>query len=161
MNLEKLFKLQKELDSRIIDQHHLQDRTLISEKILALQVEIAELANETRCFKYWSNKKPASRDVILEEYVDSLHFILSIGLEFKFDDITLKYNASDSKATDQFVNIYIDITDFIVSSSKDHYITLFEDFMALGVTLNFTEDEIEDFYYKKNNINHERQASGY
>lgn len=161
MNLEKLFKLQKELDSRIIDQHHLQDRTLLSEKILALQVEIAELANETRCFKYWSNKKPSSREVILEEYVDSLHFILSIGLEYKFDDIKLNYSASDSRATDQFVNIYIDITDFIVCSSKDHYITLFEDFMTLGLTLDFTEDEIEEFYYKKNNTNHERQASGY
>ena len=132
MNLDELFKLQMELDKRIVEQHSLQNRSLSSEKILALQVELGELANETRCFKYWSTRKPSEKDVILEEYVDCLHFLLSIGLEFKFTDISVTASSSDSTVTDQFINLYIDINDFIICSSKDHYCTLFEDFLGLG-----------------------------
>ncbi len=60
MNLQRLFALQKELDLKIVSQHNLQAENLLQKKILALQVEIGELANETRCFKYWSDKEPSS-----------------------------------------------------------------------------------------------------
>src|SRR5690606_36397479 len=76
---QKLFSMQRELDERIIVEHQLTG-TYFLERLLALQVEVGELANETRCFKYWSLKPPAERAVILEEYVDGIHFILSIGL---------------------------------------------------------------------------------
>lgn len=161
MNLEELFKLQVELDKKILEQHALQNRSLVSEKILALQVEIGELANETRCFKYWSTKKPSSKDVILEEYVDCIHFLLSIGLEFKFTDIQIQAAHLDTPLTEQFLSIYIDVNDFTICSSRDHYVTLFEDFLTLGTSLNFTEEDIISHYYKKNDINHKRQASGY
>ena len=161
MNLDELFKLQMKLDKKIVEQHSLQDRSLVSEKILALQVEIGELANETRCFKYWSTKKPSDKSVILEEYVDCIHFLLSIGIEFNFTDILVNAVSSDVKLTDQFINIYIDLNDFIICSSKDHYFTLFEDFLSLGSSIGFSEEDIIQYYYKKNNINHERQASGY
>lgn len=161
MNLEELFKLQLELDKKIVEQHALQNRSLVSEKILALQVEIGELANETRCFKYWSTKKPSSKEIILEEYVDCFHFLLSIGLEFKFTDIQVQGVNLDNKLTEQFLNIYIDVNDFTICSSRDHYITLFEDFLSLGESLDFTEEDILRHYHKKNDINHKRQASGY
>jgi len=161
MNLDELFKLQMELDKKIVEQHALQNKSLVSEKILALQVEIGELANETRCFKYWSTKKPSEKSVILEEYVDCIHFLLSIGLEYKFTDISVDAVVSDSKLTDQFINIYIDLNDFIICSSKDHYSTLFEDFLSLGSSIGFSEEDIMEHYLIKNNINHERQASGY
>ena len=161
MNLDELFKLQMELDKKIVEQHALQNRSLVSEKILALQVEIGELANETRCFKYWSTKKPSDKNVILEEYVDCIHFILSIGLEFNFTDIAVDSVLLDTKLTDQFISIYIDLNDFMICSSKDHYSTLFEDFLSLGSSIGFSEEDILEHYLRKNNINHERQASGY
>lgn len=161
MKFEKLFSLQKELDMKILNTKNLQDTPLLKKKVLALQVEIGELANETRCFKYWSDKKPSAKEVILEEYVDCLHFILSIGLEKSYDDISLDVKHTDSLLTDQFVNLFIDINDFIICSSKDHYVTLFEDFLNLGLSLHFTIDEIEDAYLKKNIINHDRQHNGY
>ena len=87
MNLQNLFVMQEKLDNHIMEEHNLYGKTLFSEKLLALQVEIAELANETRCFKFWSNKGPSSKETILEEYVDCLHFILTIGLEKNYTDI--------------------------------------------------------------------------
>lgn len=161
MNLKKIFDMQRELDFRIVNGHGLQNEVLFSEKALALQVEIGELANETRCFKYWSNKGPSSKEVILEEYVDCLHFILSIGLDKNFDDIVPQINTAENKLTEQFLDLFIDVNDFLICSSMDHYITLFEDFLSIGLNLNFTEADIEQAYFKKNAINHERQNSGY
>lgn len=161
MNLAKLFQLQENLDKRIIDGHKLYGECLLSKKVLALQVELAELANETRCFKFWSNRKPSDKETILEEYVDCLHFILTLGLEKGFTDIELEDKELEFDLTAQFLNLYIDINDFVVCSSKDHYITLFEDFLTLGKMFGFTIEEIEEFYCIKNNLNHKRQDEGY
>ncbi len=65
MNLTKIFGMQKVLDTRIIEEHGLEGQNLFYNMILALQVEIGELANETRCFKHWSNKGSSEKEVIL------------------------------------------------------------------------------------------------
>ncbi|MEX2104164.1 MAG: dUTP diphosphatase, partial [Bacilli bacterium] len=49
MNLQFLFHIQKNLDDRIIEEHGLIREHLLSHKLLALLVELGELANETRC----------------------------------------------------------------------------------------------------------------
>ncbi|WP_163193829.1 dUTP diphosphatase [Clostridium thermarum] len=161
MNLQRLFALQKELDLKIVSQHNLQEENLLQKKILALQVEIGELANETRCFKYWSDKEPSSKEVILEEYVDCLHFILSIGLEKNFVDINLEPKTVNSSLTEQFLNLYIDLNDFVICLSYDQYLTLFDDFISLGIALGFTDRDIENAYLEKNHKNHSRQENGY
>ena len=56
MNLAKLFELQRRLDEHIEREHPRkpgEDR--LAKKILALQVELGELANRWRGFKYWSH----------------------------------------------------------------------------------------------------------
>lgn len=161
MDFSNLFKLQGNLDERIRKQHNLDDESLLSKKILALQVELAELANETRCFKFWSDKKPSDKYTILEEYVDCLHFILTIGLEKNFSDVIVDSKETQYDITSQFLNLYVDINDFLVCSSKDHYLTLFEDFLSLGKSLDFSSEDIEEAYCKKNSINHKRQNEGY
>ncbi|WML36383.1 dUTP diphosphatase [Clostridium sp. OS1-26] len=161
MNFSKLFKLQENLDNRILQQRGLDNKSLTSKKILALQVEIAELANETRCFKFWSDKGPSNKSIILEEYVDCLHFILTLGLEKQFNDIEVEIRDLQYDITAQFLNLYVDINDFIVSSSRDHYLTLFEDFLSLGKSLEFSINEIEEAYIEKNSVNHKRQIEGY
>lgn len=161
MNLQRLFQMQKTLDNRILTEHNLEGIQLLQKKTLSLQVELGELANETRCFKFWSTKKPSSKDIILEEYVDCLHFILSIGLEKNFDNVTLntKYNTLDLYK--QFLNLYVNISDFITSSSLDNYLAIFQNFLCLGENLGFSNEDIQNAYLHKNNINHERQDNGY
>jgi len=161
MNLQRLFKMQDALDKRIELEHDLAGVPLLRKKILSLQVELGELANETRCFKFWSIKDPSKNDVILEEYVDCLHFILSIGLEKNFENITLNTKCITFELSEQFLNLYINITDFINSSSFDNYSNIFENFLCLGENLGFSKKDIENAYLYKNNINHERQDNGY
>ncbi len=81
MDWNQLLNMQNELDRHIESEHGLQNADLVDKKILALLVELGELANETRCFKFWSKKAPSEQEVILEEYVDGIHFILSLGIE--------------------------------------------------------------------------------
>lgn len=161
MNLQRLFKMQSTLDKRIITEHNLYGAPLLHKKILALQVEMAELANETRCFKFWSTKEASSRAVILEEYVDCIHFILSIGLEKNYVDIMLNVKAISSELSEQFLNLYTNIASFITCPSADNYLIIFENFLGLGENLGFSIEDIEGAYLHKNNINHERQNNGY
>ena len=51
-------------------------------------LNLRNLANETRCFKFWSTKGPSDDAVILEEYVDSIHFLLSLGIEKDLHTLT-------------------------------------------------------------------------
>jgi len=153
--------MQDALDERIKAEHNLAGIPLLRKKILSLQVELGELANETRCFKFWSTKKPSSNDVILEEYVDCLHFILSIGIEKNFMDISLNFKNDTSELSEQFLNLYVNISDFIICSSLDNYLNVFVNFLCLGDNLGFSKEDIENAYLHKNNINHERQDNGY
>lgn len=162
LNVKRLFELQKALDERIIEEHQLQNDLLFHRKLLALQVEVGELANETRCFKYWSTKSPAPRDVIVEEYVDGIHFILSLGLELGISEIT-DYEQLDSSGSpvDAFQKVYHAIDALGQNQTEEYFKKLFEKYLQLGATLDLSVNEMEDAYLKKNEINHQRQNEGY
>lgn len=202
MNLAHLFEVQRELDRHIVEKKGLEGQDLLPKKILSLQVELGELANEWRGFKYWSNDQKPRRAVyefceycdgrgelgfqreacwyccgegqritkrpLLEEYVDCLHFILSIGLEIDFTEeptgIIREYDVIH-----QFNKMFYmvgDFYNFYIRYGKgcglyDMFDDLFGHFLGIGEMLGFTWDEIEQAYLAKNKINHARQESGY
>ncbi|HSU79403.1 MAG TPA: dUTP diphosphatase [Candidatus Angelobacter sp.] len=162
LNMAELFETQKILDQRIVETHHLEEQSFVSEKILALLVELGELANETRCFKFWSLKGPSDRPIILEEYVDGLHFILSIGLDFNYEKVELRpESASEITLTRRFLSVYAKIETFSHTQSVQNYKDVFETFLLLGYQLGFSNEDIVQAYARKNMINHERQEQGY
>lgn len=129
-----------------------------------------ELANETRCFKNWSNKGPSEKEVILMEYVDGLHFIASLGngIQFNPNEYNLKllnHNAdvfTSSTLVSQFNNVYEMVSEFRANPKDiECYKELLYSFLGLGKKLGFTFDEIEQAYIKKNEVNHQRQDNGY
>src|SRR5699024_12798011 len=87
--------MQQKLDDYISKNHQLDGENLLEERFLALLVETGELANETRCFKFWSKKEASTKEVILEEYVDNIHFLLSLGLHkgYTFSPLETKQKA--------------------------------------------------------------------
>lgn len=164
MDVAHLFGIQKELDEKITQKHKLYGVKLLPQKILALQVELGELANETRCFKFWSIKPASSKDVILEEYVDALHFVLSIGLEAGFrDQVRLNTSGTDRERdlTEAFLAVFDRIAAFAQKQDLAAYLAMFEALLDLGEALGFSWDEIEQAYLRKNEVNHLRQESGY
>ncbi len=210
MNLKELFEMQKKLDEHIIKEKGLERQELLPQKILALQVELGELANEWRGFKFWSeDQEPrTSKKIVcdfcqgtgdenidnimesaensrrkheyikclecnetgivvysnplLEEYVDCLHFILSIGLETFNDDIKHYYNIDTRLKTKGILQQF----QLVFSMAQgmygdDFYRELLQSFLGLGEMLGFTEKEIVVAYKMKNATNHERQQNGY
>lgn len=165
MELKRLFEMQRELDNHIIQEHELEGKKLIGKKVAAFVVESSELANELRFFKYWSNKGPSSKEIILEEYVDGLHFLLSLGNEigadtlieddFKFDYVCKK------NLTEEFIHIIKLAIEFKEVNTYQNYRKLLNRYLSLSKILGFTQEEVVQGYFKKNAINHKRQESGY
>ncbi|WP_374964590.1 dUTP diphosphatase [Lysinibacillus sp. RS5] len=205
MNLTKLFETQAKLDEHIMQEHpELRGQNNLDWKLLALQVELGECANEWRGFKKWSkDQEPRTKvehlcvqcdgegqisslnlilqeiyeecedckgtgkigesNPLLEEYVDCLHFILSIGLELvinptlNWDDIT----TDESDITRKFIDITSRILEVDQWVNTDSWEELFEEFYLLGKMLGFTWDEVKNAYFEKNKVNHARQENGY
>jgi dimeric dUTPase (all-alpha-NTP-PPase superfamily) len=186
MNLEKLFEMQKVLDDHIMDEHpELKGKNNLDWKTLALQVELGECAQEWRGFKKWSkNQEPrtlATRfpammeedkeyyNPLLEEYVDCLHFVLSIGSELNETLINYDYAVygfvesswNTDSTIEQFQVVFADIAQFSRSYDEPDYIELVSQFLGLGEMLGFTWEQIEQAYFSKNAVNHQRQEDGY
>jgi dimeric dUTPase (all-alpha-NTP-PPase superfamily) len=169
LNLNELFEIQAKLDAHIEKEHPRQpgeDR--LSKKILALQVELGELANELpEVFKFWSNKKN-NYEKALEEFVDCLHFVLSIGLEIGVcPDELDEEPIFCADVTEQFIDLFYDVSRLKYEERngqlyEDYYQYNFvlEQFLGLGKLLGFTWKQVEQAYLAKNKINHQRQDSG-
>ena len=161
MNLQQLFKMQKELDD-FIEKTQKIEQDVFKEKGLALMVELAELANETRCFKFWSTKGPSERAVILEEYVDSIHFILSLGLLKGYTTLEKWPVIEDKQAlTEIFLMTQDYILTFIHQPTEDRYLTIWQCYGLLAYNLGFTFEDVVAAYIEKNEENYNRQRSGY
>ncbi|WP_077616753.1 dUTP diphosphatase [Caenibacillus caldisaponilyticus] len=190
MDLSKMFEAQRELDEHIEREHPRrtgEDR--LAKKILALLVELGELVNEWRGFKFWSNdQEPRTRHLepdiehfdktrearwiesnpLLEEYVDCLHFILSIGNEINMNEV---YEDEEPKPLycEDIIDQFIVVNDWVNSLyyrrhedvNGEMYDLVFAYFLGLGEMLGFTWEEVEKAYFEKNAVNHERQESGY
>ena len=161
----KIYQLQKELDESIKEKFNLTCDSTRIRRILATQVELAELANETRCFKYWSTKGPAHRSVILEEYADGIHFLVSLGISYGFDfkaknlfEIAQKPSLDLSE---QFLNMFAQVAKLKDDTSTATWEETFLMYIQIGYSLDFSKEDIVDFYIQKNEKNHTRQANNY
>ena len=161
MELTELFAMQRQLDAYIEENQEIQE-DVFRRKGLALMVELAELANETRCFKFWSVKGPSERDVLLEEFVDSLHFILSLGIEKNFDSLTEWPPAcSGEDLTELFLTTQSAVLDFVADYRMSKYLAVWGWYGAIRDALGFTADEVLEAYMAKNRKNYDRQRQDY
>lgn len=161
MELSQLFTMQRELDS-FIEKNTNTDADVFQERGLALLVELAELANETRSFKFWSSKGPSEDEVILEEFVDSIHFLLSLGIARGFDNIT---HWPDGEVTGSLTQLFLKTTEaisrFLTELSLESYKNVWIHYGAIATTLGFTFTQIFEAYIMKNEENYRRQQTGY
>lgn len=181
MNIAKLFSTQRILNARIEKEHPRKEgEDRLAKMVLALIAELGECANEWRGFKFWSHdqepriKVPITlwggpfKNPLLEEFADGLHLVLDIGLEIQaenyFSDevnFTLGCRTKRIDAIKAFKDVNKLLVRFDDETTVGNYGDLFSTFMTLGDSLGFTEEQIEQAYYDKNEINHERQNSGY
>lgn len=161
MNLQELFHMQRQLDSYIQSNRNV-DEPVFRKKVLALQVELSELANETRCFKFWSTKGPSDKETLLEEYVDCIHFLLSLGIEKDLDSLEhWPKPRNEQDLTELFLAAHEEVGRFAQHATKEQYAGLWQTFGAIARALGFSYEEVLQAYVEKNETNYKRQQQGY
>lgn len=161
MELATLFTMQRQLDA-YIQKNQFVTEDVFKEKGLALLVELAELANETRCFKFWSRKGPSEREVILEEYVDSIHFLLSLGIVKGLDSLEVWPEGEvEGDLTELFLQTVNAIQEFLVTTDMESYKSIWNHYGAIAKRLEISYNQIMKAYVDKNEENYKRQQTGY
>lgn len=161
IDLSKLYIKQAELDKRIAENHSISYATTRKRRTLALLVEIGEFANATRCFKYWSNKSSEPLDIVLDEYVDGLHFFLSLGIDINVSKKAYNHTKHAENLTEQILEVYRLAAIFLKKQDEKSYIKAFQAFINITTLLKVRWSTIEKAYYKKLGENYSRQDNNY
>ena len=148
-----IYESNRELDKMFDDTF--KDNEMVKKNKLELLVEIGELANETRYFKYWSNKV-MDINLVKGEYADCLimtfYFfnILNISLDEDFP-IVDKYDNIDV-----FGRLYKLASDFYYNNDKSIIKEIFVILINLGYLIGFNNNDIIDICLNKINKDKER-----
>ena len=160
MNLNSLFPKQKRLDEHIYKENDVNEEEIFERKIVAFNTELHELANELQFFKYWKKETNIDKERAIEEYIDVIHFTISIANALGVHE----HKYIDTKPRD-LNKLFIGITNLTTvisaSKSKEHVKSLINNVIALGYQLGLTEKDVLEVYDKKNAENYERQKVGY
>ena len=160
--LKELLEMQKVLDNNIFHEKGIKQYPKENMQV-ALFVELGELLNElpTR-FKHWKSSAVDNREKALVEYVDCLHFALSLtndnGVEFN-NDLSLSpdvynYNSHEITLLAE-LPVHKLLKNIIQFEGNLSYL------FGLGVKLGFEWDEIYTAYKEKNAVNYERLRNNY
>lgn len=205
MNFKKLQQMQAELDAAILaEKATMAAEERFEKTLVALSVEIAEVANTAEHFKFWKDNKgkvdndrfycipqtvregkavvpkyvdlesnrpaalsfeQAHKLTLVEEASDCLHFILSLANQsnYAITEIGKRFHVQED--TDSMETNYLFLTTAIGSVDYlplDFDLELIIDTFFIYVQqLGITDEELEQAYYDKNEINYERLANGY
>lgn len=144
MKINIIFEMQKTFNNTLKIDHELSPLMLRAQRNLEFQIALGELANETKCSSYLlDSSKTIDHDAIFDKYINCFSKALIIGIDHNYTKLSkIAINSSECCLNNQFLNLYIDINDLIISPSIDHYETLLEDLVSLGLELGFSVDEI-------------------
>ena len=148
MEIKSFFEKQREKNTKLNIDSNLSEYKIWARKHLELHTKISHLADETKCYKYWIGEdEELNKSVLFEKYLDCFSNIITIGIDRKYDSVEeIPIKPNDYCLSDQFLNLFIDLNDLIISPSEDHYITLIEDFLSLGITLGYSETQIKESF---------------
>ncbi len=161
LNIKDIYKETKHLDELFALQYDIRSQEIIKKYKLELLVEFGELANETRCFKFWSTRQTGDKEKVLEEYIDCLFMILyfcnitNVSLEEEFPVVEEK----DIITT--FLTLYEYGNDLSKNLERETIKKLLVEILYLASLLDFTLDDLVRETKKKSLIIQERLESDY
>lgn len=161
LNIKDIYKETKHLDELFALQYDIRSQEIIKKYKLELLVEFGELANETRCFKFWSTRQTGDKEKVLEEYIDCLFMILyfcnitNVSLEEEFPVVEEK----DIITT--FLTLYEYGSDLSKNLERETIKKLLVEILYLASLLDFTLDDLVRETKKKSLIIQERLESDY
>ena len=161
LNIEKIYKETKYLDDLFSLQFDIKSPEIIKKYKLELLVEFGELANETRCFKFWSINQTGKKNRILEEYIDCLFMILYFC---NITNVSLRENFSATSNKDiieTFLTLYKLGNDLVQKLEKETAKKLLVEILYLSQLLEFTLEDLTNETKRKSQIIQKRLKSNY
>ena len=154
----KIYENNKQIDLTYIKKYG-NTKEKFRNDCIELLVELGEFINETKCFKYWTIKKPEI-DKVLDEYADCLLMVLSFynRLNMEIEEVNDKTNVD---LLDLINETFYLSTKIINDFNKDLIKNIFDNLINIGKLLNYSEEEILNGLEIKEKIIVERLNSNY
>ncbi|TLQ04649.1 2-deoxyuridine 5-triphosphate nucleotidohydrolase [Pediococcus stilesii] len=169
VNLDRDIRIKHNLNNSLEDR--------IQEAYISLDVELAEIANAAEWFKVWKTHRGkrdgdlSVRQTVLNEFVDATDFFLLLANLNQWNhlivisDEELDKFKSDSRNLDLSL-MYLNVKKMLYSAyaynRSTDYVHAWHMFMKLGIQgLRYSPEEIQDSFFQKNQVNHQRQKNNY
>ena len=156
------YQRNKQLDKMYEEKYGSIDNKCYEKNCLELIVEICELCNESKCFKYWTIKKP-DRKLLLEEYADCLSMVFYMFNYYGIEEFDLV----DIELSDDIVILFNEIIRMCTmlmdedNVNEELLMKIFTYLYHIGKLLGIDDREILDACYMKLGKNIERLNSDY
>jgi dimeric dUTPase (all-alpha-NTP-PPase superfamily) len=157
-----IYNRNKKLDDIFINKYINTENKYYEKNCLELIVELCELANESKCFKYWTIKKP-DMNLVLEEFADCLLMVLYMFNTYDIDSVSTIDVDMSLNILEEF-NVLIRMCTNLMSRDNINEMFLKEIFTRLihiGSLLELNDNDIVEACYKKIIKNEERLNSDY
>ena len=154
------YQRNKQLDKMYEEKYGSIDNKCYEKNCLELIVEICELCNESKCFKYWTIKKPKMEDVY-EELADCITMILTMYYVLDLELDSLKEHHTSSDVLEIINYIYSQGTKLMKDINEDLVKDLLSNLFYLAELLNLDKEEIYKILSYKQDKVEERLNSDY
>lgn len=159
MNWNEIYIKNKRLDDIFFEKFK-NDEKMFEKNCIELIVEIAEFANESRCFKYWSNKS-TKKEETLEELADCIMVCLYFYNYLNIDEVKIKTYDFSSDILICLNDVFKLSTLLIDNVNEKIVIKIFSYLIYIGSLVNLEEKEIYEACLRKIEKQEKRLEEGY
>lgn len=162
MDLKKVSDMQRKLDSKVFARAGVDATDTVDQRLLALAVELSELANELSCFKYWKQSHVMKLNETKEEWADVLHFAASVGNTYGHKLQYKHLNSLKPQSKEEVTRLLLYMMGLVPKiHSRIHYVSFMECLFDIARYIGMDENEMMHQYILKNDKNYQRIVSNY
>ena len=158
--LKKIYERNKELDHIFMKKYEAKEPLYFEKNCIEFLVEFGEFVNETKCFKYWTIKKPKMEDVY-EELADCITMILTMYYVLKMDITDLKEHHKSTNVLEVINYIYSQGSNLMTKINEDLVKDILANLFYLAELLELDKEEIYRVLTYKQDKVEERLNSDY
>jgi len=165
--IKELLDIQRKVDGVISEKIKMNFDDTLEMRKLAFKVELGELANEIGSFKYWKDSHVIDKTLVMDEWADCLAFLLSITNQtMSVGEIDFYPVGKSSTMTDEDVKYWINtnVTKLMMDkldAYKGGLNGVYKSLYEIGMLLGYTQNELEESYKRKSEVNIQRANEGY
>ncbi len=158
--LKKIYERNKELDHIFMKKYEEKEPLYFEKNCIEFLVEFGEFVNETKCFKYWSIKKPKMEDVY-EELADCITMTLTMYYVLDLEIDTLVEHHKSKNILEVINHIYSQGSKLMTKINETLVKDILSNLFYLADLLELDKEEIYRVLTYKQDKVEERLNSDY